>query len=120
MDVNSLYTDMQIVVVKRAVARMVSHNAFDEVIDFICGNNLFTYVGNIYHQLDGIAMGTDASSTSTGNEKDAGITAAAGVAAGSSNRGGGYANKYTTANGQVAQEGKVGFPRSWSPWTLDW
>lgn len=60
MDVNSLYTNMKIELLKIAVAHVVGHDAFSNVIDFICYNNFFTYANQTYHQQDGIAMGTNA------------------------------------------------------------
>lgn len=59
-DVSSLYTMMHINLLADCVQLHLPHSPhLHDILLFICRNNYFCYAGDTYHQLDGIAMGTN-------------------------------------------------------------
>lgn len=68
MDASSLYTNIHIDLLRSATKQFIEKipgsqenpaRAIDAMIDFICSNNYFEYFNHIFHQTDGIAMGTN-------------------------------------------------------------
>ena len=58
-DVSSLYTNMKISILERIFINIFPNHLLADVLRFICDNNFFQYGSQIFHQRDGIAMGTN-------------------------------------------------------------
>lgn len=57
LDVESLYTNINIERLCKVLAEI--NPLLAEIANFICSNNYFNYANELYHQINGIAMGTN-------------------------------------------------------------
>lgn len=58
-DVSSLYTNIDLDRLFSTIANLTKSPILVDILQFICKNNFFRYGNFIYHQLNGIAMGTN-------------------------------------------------------------
>lgn len=59
-DVESLYTNMSLDRLYSTIGKRTSDPIWTAILRFICSNNFFEYNSEVFRQIDGIAMGTNA------------------------------------------------------------
>ena len=60
MDVTSLYTNIQLKLLKETIRKETNNEIITLLLDFILSHNVFFYHNTVYVQTDGISMGTNA------------------------------------------------------------